>query len=193
MSIYLMCCWFFHKCIHIGRSKANYSPVGPITAQPLHPLITHFKSHCLLTWRLGNNNRCSRTSSLKLLSDINVLKIRVHPSGSRIPATSVGTPAPTLINHPIIWQQCIQTWRYQENLLKFKLRHWQEKGGLSKFECDMVVGLDWAFQKLRLCYTTFSSENSFIRKRENIQRVAVFVENMPCWHQRSEENGRLWL
>lgn len=174
-----MCCWFFHKCIHIGRSKANYSPVGPITAQPLHPLITHFKSRCLLTWRLGNNNRCSRTSSLKLLSDINVLKI--------------GTPAPTLINHPIIWQQCIQKWRYQENLLKFKLRHWQEKGGLSKFECDMVVGLDWAFQKLRLCYTTFSSENSFIRKRENIQRVAVFVENMPCWHQRSEENGRLWL
>lgn len=138
--IYLMWCWFFHKCIHIGRSKANYSPVGPITAQPLHSLITHFKSRCLLTWRLGNNNRCSRTTSLKLLSDINVLKIRVHPSGSRIPATSVGTPAPTLINHPIIWQQCIQTWRYQENLLKFKLRHWQEKGGLSKFECDMVVG-----------------------------------------------------
>lgn len=71
----------------------------------------------------------------------------------------------------------------QDDLLKFKPSiRTMKKDDLNDYECDRQAGLNmalaWVLQRIT-------------PKKENSQWVAVLLEKMLCWCQRSEENGHI--
>ncbi len=87
----------------------------------------------------------------------------------------------------------------EDDLLKFKPSiRMGKKGDLSDFECGMVVGarrdglsISKTAVLLVFSHTTISRVlQRMVQKKENIQWAAVVWTKMPCWWQRSEENGQ---